>query len=186
MQTPFLIGEKIYLRPVDMEDIDNFVEWLNDPEVRQYLSLVSPFNKTREKDFIDDLYKDERKTVLGIVMKEDDRLIGNIGLSKVSLSNRNCCLGIVIGDKSCWSQGCGTEALKLMLGYAFDQLNLHRVYLTVLDFNSRAIRAYEKAGFKKEGTYRKHMYKNGKYCDLYYMGILKDEWRKMNHENPDL
>jgi len=176
MQIPFIVGEKVYLRAVDVEDIDNFVAWLNDEEVRQYLSMSLPFNKTREKEFIDGLYKDDRNIILGIVLKEDNSLIGNIGLHKISSIHRNAEIGIFIGDKRQWSKGYGTEALKLLIKYGFDQLNLHRIYLTVFDFNTRAMKAYEKVGFKKEGVYREHHYTNGKYCDVHFMSILKSEW----------
>lgn len=176
MQNPFIIGENVYLRPLEMEDIDKFILWFNDQEVRQFLTRNLPLNRIREKDWIEKLYKDDSEVVLGIVLKDDDRLIGNIALHKISNPHRNATLGIVIGDKTCWSKGHGTEALKLMTEYGFSQLNLHRIFLTVIDFNKRAIRAYEKAGFKKEGAYREQIYRNGKYCDLIFMGILKSEW----------
>jgi len=180
MQNPFIVGDRIYLRAVDVDDVDNFVTWLNDEEVRQYLSMTSPFNKTREKEFVDGLYKDDNNIILGIVLKENDNLVGNIGLHKISRTHRNAELGIFIGDKSCWSKGYGTEALKLVIKYGFNQLNLHRIYLDVFDFNTRAMRTYEKAGFKKEGIYREQYYRNGKYCDVFFMGILKSEWN--DHE----
>ena len=180
MQNPFIIGDKIYLRPLEMEDIDSFVLWLNDEEVRQYLSMTSPLNKIREKEWVENLYKDDRNTVLGIVVKENDQLIGNIGMHRISIPHRQAGMGIFIGDKTCWSKGYGTEALKLMLGYGFDQLNLHRLHLTVFSFNARAIRTYEKVGFKREGVFREHLYRNGKYHDVYYMAILENEWREQN------
>ena len=180
MQNPFIVGEKIYLRPIEIEDIDNYVARLNDEEVRLYLSMFTPFNKIREKEWVENLYKDEKNIALGIMVKEDDKLIGNIGMHRISIPNRHAVLGIFIGDKTCWSKGYGTEALNLMLRYGFDQLNLHRVYLTVISFNPRAIRAYEKAGFVREGVYREHIYRNGKYHDLYVMSILENEWRQKN------
>jgi UDP-4-amino-4,6-dideoxy-N-acetyl-beta-L-altrosamine N-acetyltransferase len=186
MQNPFIVGDEIYLRPVDMEDIDSFVLWLNDEEVRQYLMRSSPLNKIREKEFVESLYKDNQNIVLGITLKENDQLIGNIGLHKISIPFRQASLGIFIGDKSCWSKGYGTEALNLMLKHAFDQLNLHRVFLTVLSFNTRAIRAYEKVGFKREGIFREHMFRNGKYYDVHYMGVLENEWRELNEAGGNL
>ena len=176
MQNPFIIGDKIYLRAIESEDVDAFVEWLNDWDVREYLSTKAlPFNKIREKEWVEGLYKDDRNIVFGIVLKGSDRLIGNIALHGISLVNRHATLGIFIGDKTCWSKGYGTEAIKLVVKYGFEQLNLHRIALTVVDFNARAMRAYEKAGFKKEGTYREHLYRNGKYCDVHFMAILRTE-----------
>lgn len=180
MQNPFIVGDRIYLRPLEMEDIDSFVLWLNDEEVRQYMGMTSPLNRIREKEIIERQNKDDRNMVLGIVLKENDQLIGSIGLHDVSVPHRHAELGICIGDKNCWSKGYGTEAIKLMLHHGFDQFNLHRIFLFVLDFNSRATRAYEKAGFKREGVFRDHGYRNGEYCDDYVMGILEDEWREQN------
>ena len=186
MQNPFIIGDKIYLRPLEMEDIDSFILWLNDEEVRQYLKRTSPLNKIREKDFVEKLYRDDREVILGMALKENDQLIGNIGLHRISLPYRQAELGIFIGDKSCWSKGYGAEALNIMLGYGFDQLNLHRIHLTVLSFNPRAIRAYEKVGFKREGVFREHIYRNGKYHDVYCMGILENEWRDSDESGGNL
>ena len=176
MKNPFIIGKKIYLRPIDADDIDQFVTWLNDEEVRQYLSIAIPFYNIREREYVDNLYKDDSNIGLGIVIKENNKHIGNVGLHKISSIDRNAELTIFIGDKDSWSKGYGTEAIKLMVDYGFNQLNLHRIHLGVFDFNKRAERSYEKAGFKKEGTYREHIFKNGKYCDLHVMGILRSEW----------
>lgn len=186
MHNPFIVGDRIYLRPLEMDDIDFFILWLNDEEIRRYLKRTSPLNRLREKGFIENLYKDDRDTVLGIVLKESDQLIGNIALHGISIPYRHASLGIFIGDKGSWSKGYGTEALKLMLSYGFDQLNLHRVFLTVLSFNARAIRAYEKAGFRREGAFREHVYQDGKYHDVYYMGILESEWRDLDGTDKDL
>ena len=186
MQNPFIVGDRIYLRPLEMEDIDSFILWLNDEEVRQYLMRTSPLNRIREREFVERLYKNDREIVLGIVLKENDQLIGNIGMNGISISHRHAALGVFIGDKSCWSKGYGTEALKLTIGHGFNQLNLHRIYLTVLNSNGRAIRAYEKVGFKREGVYRDHIYRDGKYCDVYLMGILENEWREQNGASGNL
>jgi UDP-4-amino-4,6-dideoxy-N-acetyl-beta-L-altrosamine N-acetyltransferase len=180
MQNPFIVGDKIYLRPIEVEDIDSFILWLNDEDVRQYLYRTSPLNKIREKEFVENLYKEDKDIVLGIVIKEEDKLIGNIGMHRISIPHRQAGLGIFIGNKDQWSKGYGTEALNLMLDYAFNQINLHRVYLSVMSFNARAIRAYEKVGFKREGIFREHVFRNGKYHDLYYMGVLENEWRELN------
>ena len=182
MQNPFIVGDRIYLRPLDMEDVDSFILWLNDEEVRRYMGMTSPLNRAREKELIEKQYKDDRNIVLGIVLKENDQLMGAIGLHDISVPHRHAELGICIGDKNCWSKGYGTEAIRLMLHYGFDQLNLHRISLFVLDFNTRAIRSYEKAGFKREGVLRDHGYENGEYRDDYFMGILEDEWREQNKD----
>ena len=179
MQNPFIVGDRIYLRPLEVEDSDAFVSWLTDEEVRKYLGVRTIFNSIREREYIEGLYKDDRKINLAIVLKEDDELIGATGLEDISIPHRNAEIGIVIGNKRCWSKGYGTEAVKLMLGHGFDQLNLHKIFLRVFCHNPRAIRAYEKAGFKREAVLREHVYANGEYCDEYVMSILEDEWQAL-------
>ena len=178
MLNPFIAGDRIYLRPLELDDIDPVVSWLNDEEIRECLGKTSPLNRIREKEYLEKLYKDDRNVVLGIMLKEGDQLIGVTGLHDISIPHGRAELGIFIGDKSCWSEGYGPEAINLMLGYGFDQINLHRVYLVVLEFNKRAVRAYEKVGFKMEAAFREHGYRNGKYCDDCFMGILRSEWRE--------
>jgi len=95
MQNPFVVGDKIYLRPLDMADIDSFVLWLNDEEVRSYLSRMTPLNKIREKNFVEGLYKNDREIVLGIVVKENDQLIGNVALHDFSVPFRHAGLGSI-------------------------------------------------------------------------------------------
>ena len=94
----------------------------------------------------------------------------------VSERNHNAELGIVIGEKEYWSQGYGTDAIKTLLRYCFDELNYHKVYLRVYDFNTRGIRCYEKCGFRIEGRLRQHMFRHGAWHDEIVMGVLRDEF----------
>ena len=176
MQNPFLIGDNVYLRAIEMEDAPRFVEWLNDPEVRCYLARnFPPLNLGREREWIENLYKDQNSVTFAMVLKESDKLIGSTGLD-VDWRNRHAAFGIAIGDKTEWSKGYGTEATKLVVRYGFDTLNLNRIFLTVFDHNPRAMRVYEKAGFVKEGVLRQDRYVNGAYRDAIVMGILREEW----------
>jgi RimJ/RimL family protein N-acetyltransferase len=179
MQNPFIVGDRIYLRPLDVEDTDPFVSWLSDTEIRLYLGITSPMSRLGEREYLKGLYKDERGLNLGIVLKDNDELIGAVGLHDISLAHRNAEIGIFIGNKDYWSKGYGSEALRLMMGHGFDQLNLHMIFLMVISHNKRAIRAYEKVGFKREAIFREHVYDNGEYHDDHRMSILKSEWRAL-------
>ena len=106
-----------------------------------------------------------------------DRLIGYIGLWIESWISREAWVGIGLGDRGDWGQGYGTEALQLILRYGFTELHLHRVSLTVLAANPRAIRSYEKCGFVREGEVRDAARYDGQYYDEVVMGLLRDEWR---------
>jgi RimJ/RimL family protein N-acetyltransferase len=105
------------------------------------------------------------------------RLIGFVTLW-VRWPHRDAWLGIGIGDRADWGKGYGTDALRLALRYAFDELDLHRVSLTVLGANPRAQRAYEKAGFVVEGRQRGQSQYDGQRVDEVFMGILREAWER--------
>ncbi len=179
MKNPFLIGKRIYLRPLEMSDLERCLRWINDPEVTRTLAMHRPWSELREREWLERLYRDERDIPLAIVLKEDDRHIGNVGLHQLNWKDRHAMLGIMIGEKDEWGKGYGTEAVELMLRYGFERLNLHRIYLYVHEHNPRAIRCYEKAGFRHEGTLREAYFLEGRYYDTLVMGILRQEWEAL-------
>jgi len=174
----FLEGKRIYLSPLEMEDLDRFCGWYNDPKLRRFLILPYPTTKMDEKEFIEKKTKSKEDIVLSIVAKKGDRLIGNIGLHQINRVTRCAMLGIAIADLKMTSKGLGTEAMRLMLDYGFRTLNLHRIELFVHGFNTRAQKAYQRIGFVEEGRKREALYTEGKYHDEIIMAILKDEWLK--------
>ena len=179
MQNPFLIGEQVYFRALEETDAPNYVRWLNDPEINRTLAAGNfPLNLPREQEYIRKLYTDQNGLNLAMALKEDDRHIGSAGLHGIRQVHRAATLGIVIGEKDCWGKGYGTEAARLMVRHGFQTLNLNRISLNVYDFNPRGIRAYEKAGFKREGVLRQEAYAEGAYHDVIVMGILREEWDK--------
>ena len=173
----FLKGEKVRLTPVDMDDIEIYYRWFNNPVIRKNLLQFRPITKEEEKDFLEKALKSKDWVMFGITGTESDRLIGNISLMKINSIDRSAELGIALGDEDYLGKGYGTDAVNLMLKYGFDTLNLQRIYLRVLDFNLRALKSYEKAGFREEGRQRRAHYIDGKYCDVIMMSILDDEWR---------
>lgn len=110
-----------------------------------------------------------------IVDKQTQTPIGVTSLNQIDLKNRNAECIIDIGAKDYWGKGYGNEALKLLLDYAFLEMNLHRVSLRVFSFNEKAIKLYEKIGFKHEGISRQFLFREGKWHDLVHMGILQEE-----------
>lgn len=176
MKNPFLIGPTIYLRPLEREDAPTITPWLNHPDITRYLRRYRPINVRQEEEWIDKLNQTEHDLGVGIVIQQTDALIGCTGLMQIDFSNRHAGFGIVIGVEEEWGKGYGTEATRLMVQYAFETHNLNRVWLHVYDYNQRAIRAYEKVGFRKEGVLRQEMFRDGHYWDTVVMGILRDEW----------
>ena len=113
---------------------------------------------------------------LSIRTLAEDRLIGDLGLEVVDWSGRDAFVGLGIGETEYWGKGYGTDAMNILLRFAFTEINLRRVTLSVFEYNPRAIRSYEKAGFRHEGRLRRVLNKEGRRWDLLHMGILREEW----------
>jgi len=112
---------------------------------------------------------------------DGDKFIGDIDLFGIDWASRSTFVGLAIGESNFQGKGYGSDVMRVILRYAFMELNLKRVGLFVFEFNSRAIRAYEKAGFRHEGRLRKCLNKEGKRWDMLMMGVLRDEWIKENN-----
>jgi RimJ/RimL family protein N-acetyltransferase len=174
-------GERLRLRRAEREDITKFHEWVNDPEVTEGLSLLFPMSIEDEEHWYQNtLNQDIQERPFSIEVHTDDgwRLIGNCSFFGIEREARSSEIGIMIGDKSMWNQGLGTESMKLLLRIGFETLNLNRIFLRVYSDNLRAKRSYEKAGFVLEGTMRQAVYKKGKYGDVHIMSVLRSEWDK--------
>ena len=111
---------------------------------------------------------------------EENTLIGEIGLDVVFWPGRDAFVGLGIGETEYWSKGYGTDAMNVLLRFAFTEINLKRITLTVFEYNPRAIRSYEKAGFRHEGRKRLLLNREGRRWDELYMGILREEWLELN------
>ena len=109
---------------------------------------------------------------------ETDQMLGFVSLFGIDWNHGNAWVGIGLGEREYWGKGYGTDAMRVVLCYAFTELNLHRVTLGVFEYNPRAIRSYEKAGFVHEGRVRKELHKDGQRWDALEMGILRQEWRE--------
>ncbi|MGF1580643.1 MAG: GNAT family N-acetyltransferase [Gemmataceae bacterium] len=138
MANPFLIGSKVYLRPLEQEDARTVQPWLNDPDIRQFGQMYSPLSLRDEEHFIEKTNQSQSDVICMIVRQDLNQPIGVTGLHQIDYRNGDCLFGIIIGDKAAWGMGFGTEATNLIVGYAFHTLNLHRVSLVVFDFNERA------------------------------------------------
>jgi RimJ/RimL family protein N-acetyltransferase len=178
-------GKRIRLRAVEREDVQKFHEWVNDPEVTRGLMLYLPMSMRDEMDWFEGLAKrDPNQKPLAIEIRKGKawKLIGNCGAFDIEMTNRSAELGIMIGDKTEWNKGYGSEAMTLLLRHGFETLNLNRIALRVYSENVRAVRSYEKAGFILEGRLRQAVYKHGTYDDVLLMSVLRSEWDSRNKE----
>lgn len=180
-----IYGKRIRLRAVEQEDVAKFHEWVNDPEVTRGLAMYLPYSMKDEESWFENVGKHdphEKPFAIDIKKGKGWKLIGNCGTFGISLVNRNCELGIMIGDKAEWNKGYGAEAMSLLLQHGFETLNLNRIFLRVYEDNVRAVRSYEKAGFVLEGRQRQAVYKHGKYEDVLFMSVLRSEWDSRKKE----
>ena len=172
-----LLGDRIYLSPRSMEDAEKYTEWINDFNVTDYTGRSGRnMSLEGEKQYLQEHSNPE--ATFSIVTIEEEKLIGNIALEKINYVNRVGTLGVFIGDKEYWNKGYGTEAIKLLLDYVFNYMNMHSVNLELMSFNERALKCYKKCGFKECGRIREHNFINGKYYDTIVMDILKSEFNE--------
>ena len=177
MKIVFYEGHRIYFRPIELEDEAQFRVWLNDPRNWRTLERRRPLTKTEETEWLKSIHTSPNDVVFGVVVRENDRLIGSVGLHRIDWISRKATFGIQIGNVEYQNREYGTGATKLAVRYGFDVLNLHRIELDVYAHNERAIRSYEKAGFFLEGRLREAAYVNGRYVDILRYSIMEQEWR---------
>jgi len=171
-----LAGTKCYLSPMDTNDVEKFTGWLNDMEILVNLPYYSGMiSLESERAFLSTLSKDHNYSIVDL---KTDVLLGTCGFSDIDYVNQTAETGIFIGDKSYWNKGYGTEALSLLIDYAFRALNFHNVMLRVFDYNKAAMRVYEKIGFKVFGTRREALLRNLERHDILYMDILPSDFYK--------
>ncbi len=174
-----IIGEFCYLSPINPDDASQYAEWLNDLEITKFLAISHhQLNIMRERAILEEMIKNNSQ-IFGIVDKKTDKLIGNCSLFDVNHRSRKAELGIFIGAKDYWNKGYGTEAVKLILDYGFNILNLQNIIIKVYEFNKRAIAVYQKAGFRIIGSRRESKIFSGKKYDEIYMDILATEFESV-------
>ncbi|ATF11269.1 N-acetyltransferase [Brevibacillus brevis X23] len=171
-------SERIYLRKMTGEDVDVYHTWRNDVEVMRTTNpSMDVYTWEDTNGFVNQviLHASSSKSYM-ILDSQTNRPIGITSLIQIDLKNRNAECIIDIGEKEYWGKGYGREAMKLLLDYAFLEMNLHRVSLRVFSFNEKAIKLYERLGFKQEGVSRQFLFREGKWHGIVHMGILQQEY----------
>ena len=177
-----LHGEKCILRPLRVDDATDLARLMENMEGRENIRVVFPTSEEELARWIEGLYRKKVPRDIVFAIDVEGTLIGTVSLHDINWTSRHGTLTIAIYRSDYRGRGIGTEATSLILDYAFDLLNLHRVKLEVYEYNKTALHIYEKLGFVKEGVWRSQRYLRGKYYDVVLMGILKDEWYKRREE----
>jgi RimJ/RimL family protein N-acetyltransferase len=179
MLSNLLRGDKVRLTAFNPEDLPIVTRWYQNVLFMRLLDarVAAPQTQAQLQAAIEEQQKSNTTYLFAIRLLTDDALMGVIVLDSIDWTNGASWLGIAIGDEAHQNQGYGTEAVRLMLDFAFRELNLHRVQLTVFAYNPRAIALYEKIGFQREGVYREYLHRDGQRYDMYLYGILRREWK---------
>ena len=178
-------GTLVRLSAFDAEEMSKaFTRWdLNSEYMRLLNSSPGPMRSAKslakwmEKEFEE---ISPSAYYFSIRTLADDKLIGELELEVVNWAGGDAFVGLGIGEPDYWSKGYGTDVMNVLLRFAFTEINLRRVTLTVFEYNPRAIRSYEKAGFRHEGRMRGRLHKEGRRWDMLTMGILREEWMEQN------
>lgn len=164
------------LRELERKDISTINKWRNNEDIIS--NLGAPFryiNQDIDNKWFDSYLTNRNNCVRCSIVDEEDLILGLVSLTNIDYTNLSCVFHIMIGENN-QNKGAGTFAVREMLKHAFFNMNMHRVELTVLETNDRAVHLYEKCGFTKEGTKRRSTYKNGEYVNMYLYSILREEY----------
>jgi RimJ/RimL family protein N-acetyltransferase len=182
----FRKGGRVVLRPLFVNDYLIITKWINDPKVTQFLSAYLPAMEEDEKEWIERVRREMSKQVVVMILV-DGVPIGTMGLHNIDHRQCTATSGALIGEKSYWGKGYGTEAKKLLLEYAFNTLNLRKVYSEVIAFNERSINYSLTCGYKEEARLKKHYFAKGKCWDQIILSVTKEDfkplWKKFKNKN---
>lgn len=182
MNNKVFTGQLVRLVTVNFEnDPRLFAQWEQDSEYQRlfYDEFARRYNPAQIRKLLEE--EVDAMHFFVIERLEDGRKIGMVDLSGFNWVVGNAWVGIGIGEREMWGKGYGTDAMRIVLRYAFDELNLRRVTLSVFEVNPRGIASYQKAGFRHEGAIPGAILKAGQRCDLIFMGILRQEWEELEH-----
>lgn len=168
-------GEKVCLRAYREEDIPKATSFVNDEELKKLLVTNIPFPMTlwEEEEWVKSQKSSQNGSYnFAIEDIETKKYIGGCGIQEVNWLSRVATVGIMIGDKEYWGKGYGTDAMKVLMNFIFNNMNIRKIRLSTFSFNMRARKSYEKCGFEVEGILKDEIFKDGKYYDEIIMSAF--------------
>jgi len=177
--THFIEGKHIYLREVRLSDVnDEYYNWLNDHEISRFLETrFFPQSITSITKYVESLVDSRESVFLAVIEKKTNKHIGNAKIGPINWIHRAANFALILGDKSIWGKGYGTQAIKLLVDYAAYTLNLNRLNETAYSNHARTIKMCLNAGFKIEGVMKKSRFFRGEYVDEVVLGLNLQEVR---------
>ena len=159
----------ILLRDPVEEDSDLYFKWINDKKLVEFNSVFKPISKKEHTKWFTKIFTIKDIKIFSIIEKNTNKLIGSCSLRKINKIKECAELQIRLGESAFRNRGYGTEAVRLLVYYGFNKLNLNKIYLHVFENNTRAVKAYEKNNFKKEKLIKKFLLDNDTYKNAYLM-----------------
>ena len=162
-----IIGPRIYLKLLSQDDVnEKYLRWVEDPEILEYLeSRWRAYTLEDLKNYVRTVNDGLNNFMFGIYLKENSEYVGNIKIGSINQIHRYGDIGLIIGEKSVWGKGYGVEAINLVTRYAFDEINLNKVFSGIYANNVKSIKAFKKAGYREVGTLKEHRFCKGTYVD---------------------
>jgi [ribosomal protein S5]-alanine N-acetyltransferase len=181
---PTLIGNDVYLRPVERADIDRgWHDWVNDPFVTHGLQGYFPTSREGIESYYE-ASKPPHAALFAICMKEDDTYIGNARLGEFDWINRVCIYGRLLGNRDYQGHGYGTEVLILLLRYGFHILGFNRIWSAAVSANKVSLASNDRVGMLREGIQRQSIFKNGEFVDGVVLAMLREGFDE-KHGSPE-
>lgn len=177
-----IVGKRVQLRAVEVEDLPLLVKWRNDPDIYRYFYEQEPLSLVMQKAWFEKLLakSDERLWVIEARPTETDEpgtAIGTVGLVHIDWRNRKAEWGrFLIYPDEYRHGGYGSEVESLILRYFFDHMNMNRLQCEVLAENENVIAMHKKFGFQQEGLFREYVFKNGRYRSVVYLALLRQDY----------
>jgi RimJ/RimL family protein N-acetyltransferase len=171
-----LSDDLIYLRKLESTDLDGTWVWINDPEVYLKIGSQVPISKSAQQKWFERVDQSSDKIILAICLKDGDVHVGNVSLDSIENRHRTARLSIFIGNSAQRGKSIGSRAIRLLAAYAFNFLNLNKIWCKATAGDNGIVKFYENLGFKQEGAMRRHEYIEGRYVDKLIFGLIKDEF----------
>lgn len=169
-----LIGKNVFLRKLEKGDLERTWVWLHMQDVYDKIGVSVPFSHSQQEAWFEKTDKATDKFVFAVCRCNDSLHLGNVSIDSIDSKHRNARLSIFLADSESRGKGYGSEALNLLIEYAFDFLNLHKVWVKMDTDDPRVVRFYEKCGFIQEGVLKQHEFKNGKYIDKILFAKIRE------------
>jgi RimJ/RimL family protein N-acetyltransferase len=170
-----IAGEHVILRAFEREDAERCYRWINDPNIVRTLKTRYPIAFQNEMEWLDRaMHASVTERHFAIERKDDRTHIGNASIHEIDWVSRNAAFGLFIGEPSAWNRGFGGDAIRTLVRFAFDEMNLRKLRIDIFDYNDRAKHVLETQGFVVEGRLRQEFYREGTYHDIVVLSVFRD------------